>query len=146
MEVRAREVPHYPHITDVKTEAQRGSNSIVDVLEYLTVKGYELCIFTNGFYKAQGENMKAHGIYDFFERIYAWDNWYAKPDKRALRRALAGTNPRCNVMIGDSMKSDIIPSKEYGLYTIGFNVSNLEEYKIKPDVVITDLAQLKEIL
>ena len=117
-----------------------------EVLEYLKDKGYELCIFTNGFFKEQGENLKAHGIYEYFERIYAWDNFYAKPDARAIKRALSGTDPKCNVMIGDSITSDIAPAKKMGVYTIGYNVENLEQAKILPDIVITDLSQLKTIL
>lgn len=117
-----------------------------EILEYLKNKGYELCIFTNGFYKDQGDSLRAHGIYDYFERIYAWDNWYTKPDLRAIRRALAGTMPSENVMIGDSLNSDIIPAKKQGVYTIGCNIENVEDKLILPDVIITDLAQLKQIL
>lgn len=117
-----------------------------EILEYLKSKGYELCIFTNGFYKDQGESLKAHGIYDYFERIYAWDDWYTKPDLRALRRALAGTDPNDNVMIGDSIVSDIIPAKRQGVYTIGYNIEDVDNKPILPDVIITDLAELKQIL
>lgn len=117
-----------------------------EVLEYLKAKGYELCIFTNGFYKEQGDNLKEHGIFDYFERIYAWDNWYAKPDMRAIKRALAKTNPIKNIMIGDSISSDIIPAKKCGVYTVGINIGNLNEVQELPDLVITDLKQLQTFL
>jgi len=127
------------HMTDLAPNAK-------ETVEYLYEKGYELCVFTNGFYKPQSINMKVHGIHDYFEKIYAWDNWYAKPDKRALRRVLGETSPKENIMIGDSLTSDIIPAKKQGVYTIGYNVKKLEEATILPDLVITDLLQLTKIL
>lgn len=118
----------------------------VEVLEYLSSKGYKLCVFTNGFYMPQAKNMREHKIYNYFERVYSWDCYYAKPDIRALYRALDGTNPKENVMIGDGITSDIIPAKRLGVYTIGYNIENIQRAKTLPDVVITDLAELKQIL
>ena len=117
-----------------------------EVLEYLAAKGYQLCLFTNGFYKGQVESMKLKGIYDYFEKIYAWDNFYAKPDRRAFIRALAGTEPENNVMIGDSLRADIEPAKSLGIYTVGINMPVSSEFYVKPDLVITDLVELKNIL
>ena len=42
----AREVPHYSHITDVETEAQR-SNSIVDMFWNMSVLTYSLSLRTS---------------------------------------------------------------------------------------------------
>lgn len=117
-----------------------------EVLEYLKNKGYELCIFTNGFHYYQVGNMKHNGLYEFFDRIYAWDNNYAKPDMRAFERVLAGTKPEKNIMIGDNVIADILPAKEIGMYTIGINMQNNEKYLSTPDKYITDLRELKGIL
>lgn len=117
-----------------------------DVLEYLKDKGYKLCIFTNGFYTAQVENMKAHGILEYFENIYAWDNFYAKPDSRAVIRALDGTHPKQNVMVGDSITNDILPSKEMGIYTVGINIFEDKIGDVFPDRLITSLKDLKTFL
>lgn len=117
-----------------------------ETLEYLVNKGYKLCILTNGFWKEQVENMKLHGLYDYFERIYAWDNFYAKPDKRALIRALAGTDMDRNIMIGDSLTNDIAPAKTLGVYTIGINIFERKKMAIVPDVRISTLSELKLFL
>lgn len=117
-----------------------------ETLEYLANKGYQLCIFTNGFYSEQIESMKYKGIYEYFEKVYAWDDFFYKPDTKAFFRALGGTSPEHNVMIGDSLKADIIPARQMGLYTIGINMPNLEGEPIKPDVVIRDLSELRTIL
>lgn len=122
------------------------ANNAISTLEHLVSKGYQLCLFTNGFYDEQIESMKYKGIYEYFEKVYAWDGFYTKPDKRAFFRALAGTNPENNVMIGDSLSADIAPAKEFGMYTVGINISRFGDSNIHPDVVITDLSELKVIL
>lgn len=117
-----------------------------EVLEYLKEKGYKLCIFTNGFYTEQAENMRVHGILGYFESVYAWDNFYAKPDKRAVIRALGGTNPKHNIMIGDSITSDIVPAKGMGIYTVGINIFETKIGDVFPDRLITSLNDLKTFL
>lgn len=130
---------------NVKTYSKVAPNAR-EVLEYLQDRGYTLCVFTNGFYSYQAANMKFNGLYDYFERIYAWDNCYAKPDKRAFRRALAGSEPNKNILIADSIVSDIAPAKDLGIYTVGYNLWQGENTTVKPDVTISDLSFLKAIL
>lgn len=117
-----------------------------ETLEYLATKGYQLCVFTNGFYKGQVANMMYKGIYEYFEKIYAWDDFYAKPDERAYYRALAKTEPSKNVMIGDTIATDIVPAKRLGLYTIGINLGEQDLTQTIPDTIITDLSELRHIL
>ncbi len=122
------------------------ANSAKETLEYLVSRGYQLCVFTNGFYNAQVENMKLKGIYDYFEKVYAWDDFFAKPDTRAYFRALAKTDPSTNVMVGDTMITDILPAKEIGIYTIGINVAGQDMTQGEPDRIISDLSELMYIL
>ena len=122
------------------------ANNAKETLEYLVGKGYQLCVLTNGFYSDQVDDMKRKGIFEYFEKVYAWDNFYTKPDRRAFIRALAGTEPVHNVMIGDSLRADIEPAKKMGIYTVGINMPNLAEVYMSPDTVITDLSEIKTIL
>lgn len=137
-------------LDDAITQNSKISTSLASnaeaVLEYLKQRGYELCVFTNGFYKGQIENMKYKGIYDYFEKIYAWDDFYPKPDLRAFYRALAKTDPKYNVMIGDTLEADIVPAKKLGIYTVGINLESKSMSIINPDAVISDLADLLHIL
>ena len=121
------------------------ANNAIETLEYLAERGYELCVFTNGFYRVQVGNMMHKDIYKYFNRIFAWDDFYAKPDERAFCRALARTDPSQNVMIGDTMATDIIPAKKMGIYTIGINLENQTVTSGCPDRVITDLSELTQI-
>lgn len=116
----------------------------IDVLEYLKSKGYLMCVFTNWFRDEQVFSMKAQGVYDYFDRFYCWDDYYAKPDSRAYLRALGGTSPEENCMVGNSIENDIIPAKKLGIYTFGYNLN--KEGGIMPDVHLKALSDLKNYL
>jgi len=122
-----------------------------ETLEYLKDKGYVICLMTNGFLKEQSTNMKYNNIYDYFDRIYTWDNCYAKPDSRFMRRVLDGTNPKENVVIGNDLVSDILMAKAAGVFTIGFNLTSpytmdTLDGDFKPDVEIETFSTLMKIL
>jgi len=133
-------------ITENSIVSTKLANNAKVTLEYLASRGYQLCVFTNGFYSGQVANMKYKGIYDYFEKIYAWDDFYAKPDKRAYQRALEKTAPSDNVMIGDTFATDILPAHEAGIYTIGINFDRKDLAPGLPDVIISDLSELMNIL
>ena len=118
-----------------------------ELLSYLNDKGYQIIAFTNWFYNGQMNILKKLGISEYFERIYAWDDYYAKPSHYAIERALAGTDPRKNVMIGDDVRSDIILAKSSGVKAIGFNVK-YGKYgnNVNADVNVTSLIDVKKYL
>lgn len=133
-------------ITQNSIVSTKLANNAKETLEYLVSRGYQLCVFTNGFYAGQVANMKYKGIFEYFEKVYAWDDFYAKPDERAYYRALAKTEPTRNVMIGDTIATDIIPAKKLGIYTVGINLGNQDLIQNNPDKIITDLSELRCIL
>ena len=118
-------------------------DGLKDALEYLYEKGYELCILTNGFYIPQFDILKYVGLAEYFNRIYAWDNFYAKPNKRAFYRAVGNLEPREVVMIGDDLINDIKPAKEIGMYTIGYMINSND--KVMPDMIISSYNELTNI-
>lgn len=141
-------------ITPLKfTEAVEYKNSIksyvaeglIDTLEYLKDRGYKLCVFTNGFYKLQVQSMKNHKVLDYFENVYAWDGNYPKPDLRFMKKALDGTNPKSNVMVGDNLISDIQMAKNAGVVSVWYSEKENTSL-IKPDVSIKNMCELKNIL
>ncbi|MBR5227245.1 MAG: HAD family hydrolase [Clostridia bacterium] len=117
-----------------------------EILEYLKSKGYYLCIFTNGFYEGQTQSMKHRGILDYFDKVYGWDNFYPKPDGRAFRRVLDGTNPHENAMIGDNVLADIVPAKRIGMTTFALNFEAWQKKYVIPDVALESLLDLKYYL
>lgn len=118
-----------------------------EILEYLSNKGYQIVAFTNWFGDYQLKILKKLGIDMYFERIYSWDDYFAKPNYFAMLRALDNTEPNQNVMIGDDVHGDVILPKSVGVKAIGFNV-NYGRYKksVKADADITNLIDIKKYL
>lgn len=118
-----------------------------DILEYLQEKGYEIVAFTNWFYSCQLMILKKLGIADYFERIYAWDDYFPKPSRYAMIRALNNTEPNENVLIGDNADTDVAYAKRYGVWAIGFNVDyKKHNSKVRADADIADLIEIKKYL
>lgn len=133
---------------------QTGEGSLMpgaeELLEYLYDKGYQIVALTNWFFHHQMKLLKKLGINQYFERIYAWDNYYAKPNRYAILRALDKTEASENVLIGDDPIGDITGAKTYGINAIAYNI-DYSKYKgnkkIKmPDINVSNLAEIKYYL
>lgn len=124
------------------------TEGVYELLDYLVSQDYYMCVLTNGFLKEQYDSLRSQGLEKYFERVYAWDDFYAKPDKRAFLRALGGTAPNENIMVGNNIEHDIVPAVKLGIYTYGVHLS--EETKrlatFLPDVELGGLAELKKYL
>lgn len=118
-----------------------------EILSYLYSSGYQIVAFTNWFGHYQLKILKKLGIDKCFERIYSWDDYYAKPNHLAMIRALENTQPSSNVMIGDDVLGDIILPKSCGVKAIGFNV-NYGKYKksVRADADVVSLIDIKKYL
>lgn len=117
-----------------------------ETLDYLVSKGYYLCVLTNGFMLEQYRSLKYQGLLPYFEKIYAWDSYFPKPNEKAFLRALAGTNPEENIMVGNSILHDIVPAKKLGIYTFGIHLNEKEKEITMPDVELNSLSDLKKYL
>ena len=122
------------------------TDGVFELLEYLKRQGYYMCILTNGFWSEQTTSIKEQGLAEYFDAIYTWDHYYAKPDKRAFYRALAGTLPENSIMVGNNLLHDIIPAKEIGIYTFGVHLNYEKENSIMPHVELNNLLELKKYL
>ena len=121
-----------------------------EILQYLYSKGYQIVALTNWFYRYQVHVLERLNIFDYFDRVYAWDGYYAKPNRLAVIRALGNTNPLNNVLIGDDPISDIVPANKCGIHTIGFNIDYNRLKKVTEervaDINITKLSEIKKYL
>lgn len=118
-----------------------------ETLEYLYEKRKPIVALTNWFATEQIEVLKKLDILQYFERIYGFDNNFAKPHKDAFIRALDYTDPESVVMIGDSILKDIFPAKCLGIKTIGYNIDK-EKYSIqkyRPDLYVEHLLEITNV-
>lgn len=123
-----------------------------EILTYLTPK-YCLCAASNGPYDQQINRLQKAGMLQYFEHCFVSEKIGAdKPGREffdGCLRELPGILPQECMMIGDSMTADIAGGVTYGLRTCWFDHhrTGLEpDTDIKPDHIITDLSQIREIL
>lgn len=103
---------------------------IVDVLEYLKSKDYELIVLSNWFKSTQINRLKKMGLYDYFIEVYGGDE-FLKPTPNSYLNVCEDAS-EC-VMIGDNYHKDFLGPKNIGmgaiLYDPNDNIS--EKCKIK---------------
>jgi putative hydrolase of the HAD superfamily len=119
----------------------------VEMLQYLTDKGYQLHLITNGFEKTQHSKLKYSGIASYFKEVITSEGSNSiKPKKEIFEYALKRTNsmPAQSIMIGDSIEADIQGAMNAGLDQVYVNHIG-ETVTIKPTYTIYSLAELKEI-
>lgn len=118
-----------------------------EVLHYLTDKGYQLHLITNGFEKTQHSKLKHSGLDIFFREVITSESSNSlKPQKEifefALNRAHAQVDK--SIMIGDSIEIDIAGALNAGMDQVHVNFTNATQ-EIKPTYTVKALRELKNI-
>lgn len=117
------------------------------VLQYLSERGYELHIITNGFKEVQQIKMSSSGLHPFFRTvIISEEHGYVKPDPAIFRIAeqLSGAVTRECLMIGDNLESDIAGGEGAGWKTVYFN--DTRKKNRHHGLSVTNLLELRDIL
>ena len=118
-----------------------------DVLQYLSDKGYDLHIITNGFEKTQHGKLRSSGLAIFFREIITSEcSNSLKPQREIFDYALnkAGASADESIMIGDSIEVDVAGALAAGIDQVHVNFNGSEQ-EIKPTYTVQHLEQLKEI-
>lgn len=119
-----------------------------EVLQYLTDKGYQLHLITNGFELVQHGKLKSSGINHFFKEVITSEGSNSlKPQKEIFDYALnrTGAIAKESLMIGDSIEVDIAGAIAAGIDQVHVNHIHSEQGLI-PTYTVTELKQLKEFL
>lgn len=119
----------------------------VEVLQYLTDKGYGLHLITNGFEKTQHSKLKSCSIDHFFKAVVTSEcSNSLKPQKEIYEYALrkAGATAEESIMIGDSIEVDIIGAMNAGMDQVHANFINAPQ-EVTPTYTIRTLKELKVI-
>lgn len=91
---------------------------------------YELVILTSWYLKDQEARLNKANILKYFRKIYAYDNAGLKPSEKAFKIACGDFKPTECLMVGDSIKNDIIVPLSLGIKTFLYNPkSNKTKYK-----------------
>jgi putative hydrolase of the HAD superfamily len=96
----------------------------VEILQYLTGKGYRLHLITNGFEKTQHSKLQYAGINGFFGEVVTSESSNSlKPHKEIFEHALriTGAEPAESIMLGDSLEVDILGAINAGIDQVYVN-------------------------
>ncbi len=119
----------------------------IEILNYLTAKGYSLHLITNGFEKVQYHKLAESNIGKYFKEVVTSEGSNSlKPNKEIFDYALmkAGALATESIMIGDNLEADIKGAINAGLDTIFVNHIK-EKTTLKPTYTIYHLAELETI-
>lgn len=116
------------------------NNELVELMQYLSTK-YDLAVLSNWFTETQRIRLGMLGISKYFSIISGGDEHYLKPNIKAFDVVLDGYQPSECVMVGDSLKHDILPALELGIRAIWVTKEKNTDYE-----TINDIYELKDIL
>ena len=120
----------------------------IEILTYLTKKGYTLHLITNGFEKTQWSKLRNSGLDRFFTEVITSESSNSlKPKKEIFDYALlkAKATLQESIMIGDNLDADIQGALNAGMDCIFVNhINNMNEL-VKPTYTVTHLNQLEHI-
>lgn len=119
----------------------------IEILEYLTHKGYQLHLITNGFEKTQHSKLQHTGLDKYFKAVITSEGSNSlKPHKEIFYYAFQQTNalPEHSIMIGDSIEVDIQGAINAGIDQVFVNHVNAEPV-LQPTYMVRSLRELEEI-
>ena len=120
----------------------------IEILNYLTDKGYQLHLITNGFDKIQWGKLNTANIGHYFKAVITSETANSlKPKKEIFDFALlkAGAALNESIMLGDNLDADILGAMNAGMDTVFVNHIR-EETTLTPTHTIYHLRELEEIL
>ncbi|MDU5503902.1 MAG: YjjG family noncanonical pyrimidine nucleotidase [Anaerococcus vaginalis] len=123
-------------------------DEIEDLLSYLSNK-YQIFAASNGVYDMQVNRIKKSNLDKYFDEIFVSDKiGFEKPDKRFFQKIMNITKFSNNdlIMIGDSIKSDIIGAKNSNIKSIYFNKENKKNSDENFTYQVKNLSEIKKIL
>ena len=123
-------------------------DGIEDLLLYLSDK-YKIFTASNGVYDMQVNRIKKSNLSKYFTDIFVSDKiGFEKPDKKFFQKIMDLTKYSNDdlIMIGDSIKSDIIGAKNSKIKSIYFNKEDKKITDKNFTYQVKNLSEIKKIL
>lgn len=123
-------------------------DGIEDLLLYLSDK-YKIFTASNGIYEMQENRLKKSNLDKYFDNIFVSDKiGFEKPDKKFFQKIMDLTKFSNDdlIMIGDSIKSDIIGAKNSKIKSIYFNKEDKKITDKNFTYQVKNLSEIKKIL
>lgn len=123
-------------------------DGIEDLLLYLSDK-YKIFTASNGIFKMQENRLKKSNLDKYFDKIFVSDKiGFEKPDKKFFQKIMDLTKFSNDdlIMIGDSIKSDIIGAKNSKIKSIYLNKEDKKISDKNFTYQVKNLSEIKKIL
>ena len=123
-------------------------DGIEDLLLYLSDK-YKIFTASNGIYEMQENRLKKSNLDKYFDNVFVSDKiGFEKPDKKFFQKIMDLTKFSNDdlIMIGDSIKSDIIGAKNSKIKSIYFNKEDKKISDKNFTYQVKNLSEIKKIL
>jgi putative hydrolase of the HAD superfamily len=123
----------------------------IEILNYLTGKGYSLHMITNGFEKTQHSKLKNSGLDKYFTEVITSEGSNSlKPHKEIFEYAFqkTGASPEQSIMIGDAIEVDILGGVNAGIDQVHVNHLTKEPVLVNdklPTYTVYSLSELENI-
>lgn len=123
----------------------------IEILDYLSAKGYQLHMITNGFEKTQHSKLQSAGLDKYFMEVITSEGSNSlKPKKEIFDYAFqkTGATPAESIMIGDTIDVDILGGMNAGIDQVHVNHLTKEPDSINgklPTYTVYSLKELEDI-
>jgi putative hydrolase of the HAD superfamily len=101
-------------------------DGVIDLLDYLKRKRYQLNIITNGFSEVQRKKLETSGLKPYFNKIFISEEIKSpKPSREIFEYAIKSSNAKKinSLMIGDDWDVDVMGAVHFGIDSVHFQNS-----------------------
>lgn len=133
-----------------KWQLEEVNQEAIEILQYLTLKGYQHISITDWFADCQEKTLEGLGVRGYIEKVYGCDDGYMKNNPNKVDQVIAelGLEKRREefIMIGDSLSSDIYFANALGIKSIWYNRKGLiNTTSYLPTLEVPSMLELKNI-
>ena len=99
------------------------NEGVIETLDYLKSKRYQLNIITNGFSEVQRKKLETSGLTPYFDKIYISEEIKSpKPSREIFEYAIKSSNAKKSksIMVGDDWDVDVLGAVNYGIDAVHF--------------------------
>lgn len=124
------------------------NDSVLSVMENLRQKGLKQIIKTDWWKEIQVGILKEYGVLKYIEKMYCCDGRYLKSNPLSAKEIIKPGSEQENIIIGDTLSSDIAFASHSGIKSIWFNKDGKQknDTQYKPDFEVQSLLEVMDII
>ena len=114
-------------------------------IKYLKRRGYKLIAKSNWLQSVQMARLARFGLLKYFDMVEGPIEDYFKPNPKAAEKIIGKEDPKSFVMVGDTLKTDILFAHYSGMKSILVN-EELCSKEVMPNFQVTNFVDIMKIL